>query len=313
MSLMPRQPDADLVAIAALLDRIFRGGSSRFRRTETGVSTPVYRVWRGDDVFYLRLAEAREDSLAPEVVVHMRLREVGVRVPEVVFFEPFDERLQRSAILTSEIPGTPVAALSRAADTRTILLEAGRDLATTNSLPVEGFGWIKRDDHDVTRLRADHPTLRTWVFEYLEADLDVLRAGTLAEGEIAAIRMLLARFDASLDLVRAHLAHGDLDVTHIYQQGGRYTGIIDFGEIRGAQPLYDLAHFKLHDGDIVERPLLAELLAGYEEITQLPAGYEQELSFASLLIGVRALAHGIGRPYAAFLARRVRSLITALA
>ena len=45
----------------------------------------------------------------------------------------------------------------------------------------------------------------------------------------------------------SRLAHGDFDATHIYQRDGLYTGVIDFGEMRGAEPHYDLAYFLVQD------------------------------------------------------------------
>lgn len=309
---MPRQPDADPVALAAVLSRIFPGARCHLQRTETGVSTPVYRVRRADAVFYLRLSEAPEDSLAPEVYIHTQLRERGVKAPEVIYFEPFAGELQRSVMLTTEIPGESLAACPAASDLAQVLRAAGRDLALINSLPVAGFGWIRRDRAEIGRLDAEHRTHRGFVFEYLEADLQLLGAGTLKRDEVDRVRAVAEHLDTTVKIEQARLAHGDFDVTPIFQRGGRYTGIIDFGEIRGADPLCDLAHFALHDGETFPRPLLAYLLAGYVEIAPLPPGYEQRIRNLSLLIGVRALAHGLGRPHAVFLARRVRELIAEL-
>jgi len=42
-------------------------------------------------------------------------------------------------------------------------------------------------------------------------------------------------------LTQARLAQADFDVTPIFCADGRYTGIVDSGEIRGAEPLFDLA------------------------------------------------------------------------
>ena len=44
------------------------------------------------------------------------------------------------------------------------------------------------------------------------------------------------------DLESAWLAHGDFDATAIFYRDGRYSGLIDFGEIRGTEPLFDLGH-----------------------------------------------------------------------
>ena len=76
----------------------------------------------------------------------------------------------------------------------------------------------------------------------------------------------------------AALAHGDFDPTHVYAARGRYSGIIDFGEIRGAPPLYDAAHWALQGP-------LEPLLAGYAEIATLPDGHEQIIARLSIEIG----------------------------
>ena len=44
------------------------------------------------------------------------------------------------------------------------------------------------------------------------------------------------------------LAHGDLDVTRIFTAAGRYSGIIDFGETRGADRFFDLGQLSLRLG-----------------------------------------------------------------
>lgn len=96
--------------------------------------------------------------------------------------------------------------------------------------------------------------------------------------------------DGWLDAEHAVLAHGDFDAMHIFQQNGLYTGIIDFGEIRGADRWYDLGHFHLHDDESLALPVL---LQGYNEITPLPPNAEERILFASLLIAVRALSRSL--------------------
>jgi hypothetical protein len=42
----------------------------------------------------------------------------------------------------------------------------------------------------------------------------------------------------------------------IFCATGHYTGLIDFGEIGGAEPLFDLGHFHLHNQEAQRRPSL---------------------------------------------------------
>jgi aminoglycoside phosphotransferase (APT) family kinase protein len=97
-------------------------------------------------------------------------------------------------------------------------------------------------------------------------------------------------------LARGVLAHGDFDVTAIFCAGGRYTGLIDFGEIRGTEPLFDLAHFHLHDREKIPVALLPALLDGYQRIQRLPADHEQSIRRSAILLGLRQLCRWLGPP-----------------
>jgi Ser/Thr protein kinase RdoA (MazF antagonist) len=192
-------------------------------------------------------------------------------------------------MITTAIPGRPLEYRMDAAATRAALIAAGRDLAVINGIAVEGFGWIRRDGAVVKRLAAEHATNRAFVYESLNADLALLREHGFTTGEITTIEAIIERYESWIDIPRACLAHGDFDVTHIFQEGGRYTGIIDFGEIRGADWLYDLGHFRMHDGETVPTEALPYLLEGYGQMAPLPVDVAKRLPLLSLLIAIRAL------------------------
>jgi aminoglycoside phosphotransferase (APT) family kinase protein len=313
-----RKPDVDLGVLHGLLRRVFSGTTPfRAERAVTGGSTQVYRIVRGGETFYLRVAEARAASLAPEALAHRLLRERGVSVPAVVHFEPFDAALDRSVMITAEIPGEALGRVSPGIDLRPILAAAGRDLARLNGVPVEGFDWIRRDDPESAVLRGELPGLRAFALGRLDGQLARVRERYLSGEEIRWVARAVVRHEALLDLDApvGRLAHGDLDVGHIFQRDGVYTGLIDLGEIRGAEPTYDLGHFALHDGETLPVVGLPHLLAGYREIAPLPADHEARIHLSAVLIGIRALARFAGRPpalYHAVLARAVRRSLRVL-
>jgi aminoglycoside phosphotransferase (APT) family kinase protein len=313
-----RKPDHEYRLLQEIAARVLPGsGWPVVAPTESGSSTPVYRIQRSGTTLYLRLAETPEASLAPEVLVHDLLRARSVRVPEVVHFESFHQELGRSVMVTTAIPGRSLAADHQGIDVAPILAAAGRDLAVINSVAVAGFGFIRRDQLETPRLAAEAPSLRAFALADMESHLVALPV-FLAPDEIEAIRSTIARCAAWLDAGQATLAHGDLDATHIYHQDGRYTGIIDFGEIRGADALYDLGHVALHDGEAMPASLLPPLLAGYGEASPvpLPLDYAPRIQFWSLLIGVRALARNANRPQAAYqthLTQAIRQNLAGLA
>jgi len=258
-------------------------------RVTGGVSTRVYRLRLDGEKLYLRVLPEEGASFAPEATAHRLARATGARVPDIMYLHPCHPEIGRSVMVTSEILGEPVWRRPFDDATREILREAGRDLARVNSVQVGGFGWIRRDAEADDHLLGEHTSQRAFALEYLETDLAALARHGLSCGEADAIRAVIARRDDWLDGERARLAHGDFDVTHIFQRNGRYTGIIDFGEIRGADTLYDLGHFRAHDGETLPALALPYLLAGYAEIAKLPDEAPLRITLASLLITLRAL------------------------
>lgn len=283
--------------VAALAARVLGAAPLTVERVPEGVSTRVYRVRRGAGTFYIRVLPEPDASFAPEAVLHGLLRARGVRVPEVLLVEDCNERLQRSVMVTTEIPGSSVGERPVDSATRGILREAGRQLALINTIEVAGFGWIRRDAAARVRLVAEHPTHRAFATESVEVDLAALGARLLPSEQIAAIRAMLDRHQTWLDAAEGRLAHGDFDLTPIFQKDGMYTGIIDFGEARGADRWYDLGHFRMHDGETAPLLLLDHLVAGYRDVTPLPGDAHARICFASLLIAIRALARQLEKRY----------------
>ena len=298
-----------LAAIHRLAAQIFGPHPSlNVERSPAGVSTFVYRIARGQERFYLRVLPEIGASFLPESRAHTLLRERGVSVPAIIHAEHRNAALGLSVMVTTEIAGRSVAAIGLTAQSEAVLFAAGRDLALVNSVPVAGFGWIRRDRPSAT-LTAALPTNRAFLTEHLEADLALLQAHALNATECATLRAIIAHHDAWLDTDQAWLAHGDLDLTHIYQHAGTYSGIIDFGEIRGADRWYDLGHFRLHDGERLPHATLPWLLAGYRSVAPLPADADQRIAFASLLIGIRTLARTLHkRPSSPLVAHCLRAI-----
>lgn len=291
-----RGPAPDVRDVAVLARGIFApGGALTVARVPEGVSTYVYRVVRGAEVFYLRVLPEVGKTFAPEVSAHTILRGHGARVPEVVHYESSTPPFGLSVMVTTAIAGRALAQGGIGATTPAIVAAAGRDLALVNSVPVAGFGWVERDAATISELSAELADNRGFLIGQLEQDLATLPERVIDRGEVAAIGMLVARHEGWLDVPEATLAHGDFDPTHIYEEAGCYAGIIDFGEIRGTDRWYDLAHFALRDGERFAVPLLPWLLDGYREVMPLPTDATERITFAALLIGVRLLARSVER------------------
>jgi len=243
-------------------------------------------------VCYFRLSETPQDSLGPEALAHEVLLSHGARVSAVIGYEPFDPVLDRSVMLATAVPGSSLDD-DMPIDPVPVLFAAGADLARINRIPVQGFGWIRRDDPLPTRLTAPYPTWDAFAASLTAYSLDPWFDPAVQSriAELAGIR--------PIDPERAVLAHGDFDTSHIFSLNGSYTGTIDFGEIRGAEPTFDLGHLALHAPDAL--PLV---LQGYASATALPADIDRQIAASAIRIGWFRLTQSSGRtnpPYAAVL------------
>lgn len=252
-----------------------------------GASTFVYRLRTGAKVFYLRILPEADMTFAGEVKAHEILLGRGVRVPRIIHYEPRNQVLGLSLMVEEEIKGTSAQDSWPAAGLNEILQEAGRELALVNQVPVDGFGWVKRENCGT--LLGEKPTLGDLYYEHLESDLNLLPEYPFSPEEAVAIRLHLETGLASLDRAKASLVHGDFDLTHIFHSDNSYSGIIDFGEIMGHHPLYDLSHFKLQDGFAGSPKGFDALLQGYESVTPLTPDDLWQVELWVLFRGVRYL------------------------
>jgi aminoglycoside phosphotransferase (APT) family kinase protein len=260
-------------------------------RAGEGQSTAVYRVRTNGELFYLRILPEVSAGFAPEAFVHSVLRAWRLHVPEVLYVEHFNALLQRSLMLTTAIAGQAIGYGARPSATPQIVRCAGRELAHINSLPVRGFGWVQRATEVVAGLSAEFPSLQEWLVQHFETPLALLdQAQVFSARNGQAIREAMREAIRLFEGEAAVLAHGDFDTTHIYHHQGRYTGIIDFGEIRGAPALYDIGHFWIENSD-----LLPALLEGYTEVKALPPDHLRRIYLTGLLIAARRLGRRLAK------------------
>lgn len=251
---------------------------------------------RGADVWFLRLSDVVEESLAPDAAAHDGLRALGVRVPEVVHLEHFAAELQRSVMIMRDIGGTSLATTISlqtlaAREIASVARAAGSDLARINQVPVRGFGWIERRGIEPGAIpwppTAELPDYRAFVVDDLPSPWPGAFAEWFSPSEVARLEAIVrSELDRTVD--QALLAHGDFALDHIFQRDGQYTGIIDFGELRGTEPLFDLGVFGADYGGGYHDVCKA-VFAGYDQVAPLPPDADALIRTASLMKSLRHL------------------------
>ena len=291
---MARKPDLNPPALQALIARAFgREVPVSFERVQEGVSTQVYRLTRGSEAFFLRAAEEEGENLGLDAELHRQLHVRGVHVPEVVYVEPCDPVLRRSVMITAALPGGSLEQASSVEAAEGVARAAGRDLALLNQVTVKGFGFVRRDG-SAWPLAAEFPSYDEFVVSLLPDPWPGRLAELFEPAELTSFEGFIET-ERRRRLTTAHLAHGDFDVTPIFHLDGVYSGLIDFGEIRGTEPLFDLGHFLLHDRESFSASLVEPLIAGYEEVQLLPPNGRAEIRTSAILLGLRQLCRWISR------------------
>lgn len=247
---------------------------------------------RAGQVFYLRLAEEHDEDLHTDAAVHRELLRRDVPVPDIVHVERFDPALDRSVMITTETPGSPLSPAAPLDLATAVVRAAGAAVARINQVAVDGFGWVRRDGSpDVSAKMGSYA-------EFVRSELPVDWPGLLADPftttELDVLRDLVDD-EAAHGPESGSLVHGDLDLTHIFTDARAFTGIIDFGEIRGAEMWYDLGHFQVHDREMYPHALLDDFVAGYGEVTPLPAEYPDLIRRSAVLSALRQLCRWLGR------------------
>jgi aminoglycoside phosphotransferase (APT) family kinase protein len=285
---VPELPPADPRVLADLVRGAFPGARSvSVTPASGGRLVVVYRAVVDGVSYYLRLAEEPGQDMTTDALVLERLRARGVRVPEVVAASPPAAACARSWMIMTEVPGRSIAQGGTDEEARQAAAAAGRDAAVINSVPVAGFGWVRRDGSG--QLAAELPSYRQFAVSGLPAPWPGALRGAFGPRQLDALHELVAAEQVK-PLRVGHLAHGDLDLTHVYAHAGRYSGIIDFGEMRGADPYFDPGHFLLHDGETRPARLFSSFLNGYRQVSPLPDGHLEAIRTSAILLGLRQLS-----------------------
>lgn len=290
---MPQQHVVDIALLETVARRVFPGARSvSVEPASPGRLLVVYRLRADGVVYYLRVAEETGQDLTTDAQVLARLAGLGVRVPAVVHAEAQPGDLDRSFLIVSAVAGRSLAGHGTDGQARRAARAAGRDAALINAIEVEGFGWLRRDG--LPGLRAELASYADFLVSDLPGRWPGWLAGAFTAAELQALQAV-ADQERQRPVPRAHLVHGDFDTTHIWiDDHGRYAGIIDFGEMRGADRHFDLGHFLLHDRAARSVPLFEDFLAGYAEAAALAGDHRELIRRSAIMSGLRQLSLWLG-------------------
>ncbi len=266
--------------ILALLRRVLqtKDPNLSFSKVNEDNVTLVYKILNGKDTLYLKMAEERDEMISPQILAHELLLKRDIRVPRFVSWDDMNATLGRSYMIVKEMPGISLNKLRKTdkamfdSCVEQVLIEAGRDISKLATISTKGYGFIKRDKKKTKELIGEYDSYKGYLLDKLEkkvSDLKNFGFETFSEDELEKFKMFVYKY---IDEEKPILAHGDLDMNHIYVNNGRYSGIIDWGDIRSTGRLYDIALFSAIHPEYQEA-----ILTGFKEFARLGKEFEKEL------------------------------------
>lgn len=277
------------VTVAEPLRAVDVGAVERVVSAEVG--TPVTAVRRvsgfvGNEDFlvdtatggYVVKAGAAAD-VAGEAWGCQRVRQEGVAAPEIVAFDVDGHRLGRPYVLLSRLSGGPCENDDLA------LVEAGRQLRMVHGIRVDRFGFFKGAGTGHVPPTAPQ---QAWsdVFAGILPDLDTLEAeGVLQVALADRLRGAVTSHPwAETSAGPGVLLHGDLYPRHVFTDGARLTGIIDWGDAAVGDPLFDLGRLSRAGSQAFDL-----VLRGYQADIALTADDAAGIIFYRVLWSMLAL------------------------
>lgn len=250
-----------------------------------GVSTNVFKLINSE-TYYLKILSDK-NWLSAIVLVNRLLLEQNINIPEIEYVLEESSLLDNKGFyIEKELKGKTVKddpTLSKE-QLDSIIIEAGKDLANINSIMVKGVGWMEGVKEE--ELYSRGKDYNDFIVRNVPNMLKHLRhVKILSRKQIRKINRYIIKHQYLLDTKdTSYLAHGDFCTEHIYHINGKYSGIIDFGDIRGTSKYHDLAHFYLYN-----REHFKSLVEGYNSIYKLPNNYMDKVIVEAVIFGVGKL------------------------
>lgn len=286
---------ANLVTPQDIIDSVIKKATGQKiisqKRLMLGEKNEVYDIKLQDKNVILRIAHAEYDAFGKEKWALTRCKESGVSVPEVLFVEDFEiDGKFRSACVLEKLSGVPLRARMEQKtisdkDLNHILHKAGEILSQIHTIIPTGFGRIDENG------QGEYPTWGSYILkrakdinEYKEKG----KAVDISPRDIDTVFQILDSHQEIYRTVAPHLLHSDYGYEHIMVNGNEITGIIDFGNIKGGDPVYDFAWWQFFYGD---NERTQSLKNGYTNRELFKGNFDTKLNLYLLNLSLSLLAY----------------------
>ena len=126
-----------------------------------------------------------------------------------------------------------------------IVVQAGELLSCIHAIPTKGFGYINGSGEGPFLT----PESGIDAFVRMESEFHALakRLDISSRDMSRALRLVIEEGSCAMQSVNPCLTHNDFCAKHILVSHGAISGIIDFGEVAGSEPLSDFVRWDYYD------------------------------------------------------------------
>lgn len=177
-------------------------------------------------------------------------------------------------------------------DDTALLLQIGQEMAKLHQINVDGFGPFDNERAKNGELVGFHQTFAAAVRAALSFNLGVLqKEGVLTAEHALAIDKLFSAENPLLSTAQAVLVHNDFADWNLLTDGNKITGVVDWDECVGGDPVSDIACWST----FFTPRRLDDFLKGYWQIAQKPSDFDDKFELLRLRYALSKLTLRIRR------------------
>ncbi|HYK08229.1 MAG TPA: aminoglycoside phosphotransferase family protein [Candidatus Eisenbacteria bacterium] len=213
----------------------------------------------------------------------------GLPVPEILEIHEAENDNDMDLALMSVVEGNTMDVLLSKDNSpeKALLFQAGTLMAKVHDIRVDGFGFF---DNTIAKkenkLIGIHKTNNEFIHVALEENLQRLVALSVStQQEVQKMQDIMDTYSfESVD--GARIVHNDFADWNLLTNGTEITGILDWDECCGGDPIADLACWSMFFN--IDR--YEHFLKGYESLAKLPDDYEKRFHYYRLRYAISKMA-----------------------
>lgn len=268
--------------IAGVVEKATGSRLTEMRKIVKGEVNEVYdAIVPGKPNVIVRISRFGKNSFETEEKTIRLVSMSGVPAPRVLLIKDAGDI---TFCVEEKIEGEPLSKIMRILDPdvfKSLIVQSGEILSKINSIAVEGFGSLNAD--------VKFKTWEDFIFSFEKRRNGIIEGGQkvgVTAGQIDRGFQILHSHQSLFSLPEARLLHGDFSPKHLLVKDGKITGIIDFENAKGGDPVRDIAWVNYFYEDSFPLEYLKE---GYTDKSIFDENFDLKLKLYKLHLGLDLL------------------------